>query len=108
MFFYINIVVFQKYLICFIDATYFAVFCWYKIIYIKQIPYVTWSRGVTSLLKWPRKICGERAALWAVKAADWHFENDINVGIVFLKTSCFSITEKGPVCEEVCEKGLHR
>ena len=36
--------------------------------------------------------------MWAMKAADWHYENDRNVGIVALATNRVFFAGKGPVC----------
>ena len=50
-------------------------------------------------------ICRKGTALWVMKAADWHCENDINVGIVFLATNRLSFTDRGTVYGPVCGEG---
>ena len=41
-----------------------------------------------------------QCVMWAMKAADWHYENDRNVGIVALATNRVFFAGKGPVCGE--------
>ena len=53
-------------------------------------------------------ICRKGTTLWVMKAADWHCENDINVGIVFLATSRLSFTDgAGQFMGQFVGKGLH-